>query len=195
MKSTDSISVTDASALTGKILVATPQMGDPRFKRAIIYICNHDEDGAMGIILNKTKNVPLSKMLSYIGIEGDVKVADTAVLSGGPVDTNRGFVFHSPDFKNDINSVKLTDTLVMTSTKDILAALVGEDAPDKAVLAIGYSGWSDGQLESELQQNAWLVVDGDEALIFDTDMEDKWARALAMIGITPQMLSHIGGSA
>lgn len=194
MKSTDSIAVTDASALTGKILVATPQMGDPRFKRAVIYICNHDKGGAMGIVLNKTKNMPLSKMLNHIGIEGDVKVADTVVLSGGPVDTNRGFVFHSPDFKNDINSIKLSDTLVMTSTKDILAALVGEDAPDKAVLAIGYSGWSDGQLESELQQNAWLVVDGDEALIFDTDMESKWTRALAMIGVTPQMLSH-GGSA
>jgi len=99
------------------------------------------------------------------------------VLSGGPVDTNRGFVLHSPDFQNDKNSLKLTESLMMTSTKDVLEALV------------------EGQLESELQNNAWLVVDGDEALIFDTDMGGKWTKALAKIGVTPEMLSATGGSA
>lgn len=194
MNTQNPITIADGSGLAGKFLIATPQMGDPRFARAVVYLCNHDEDGAMGIIINKTKHLPLSQMLGHIGIEGDVRVADTAVLSGGPVDTNRGFVLHSPDFSNLGNSLHLSDTLVMTSSKDVLESLVADNAPSKAVLAVGYSGWSDGQLASELQANAWLVVDGDEALIFDTDMESKWSRALSSAGISPNKLST-GGSA
>jgi len=195
MSASDPIIINDGSKLSGKFLVATPQMLDPRFARAVIYVCNHDKDGAMGLVINKTKDMPLSKMLNHIGIDGQVKVADSPVLSGGPVDTNRGFVLHSPDFKNLNNSLKLSDTLMMTSTKDVLESLVADHAPDKAVLAVGYAGWSDGQLERELQNNAWLVVDGDEALIFDTDMDGKWTKALSKIGVTPEMLSATGGSA
>lgn len=195
MSNNDPIIINDGGQLSGKFLVATPQMQDPRFARAVIYICNHDKDGAMGLVINKTRDMPLSKMLDHIGIEGDVKVADCPVLSGGPVDTNRGFVLHSPDFQNDKNSLKLSDTLMMTSTKDVLESLVADHAPNKAVLAVGYAGWSDGQLERELQNNAWLVVEGDEALIFDTDMDSKWKKALAKIGVTPEMLSATGGSA
>ncbi len=195
MSENEPIIINDGGALQGKFLVATPQMGDPRFARAVIYICNHDKEGAMGLIINKTNNMPLSKVLGHIGITGEVKVADNPVLSGGPVDTNRGFVLHSPDFFNMENSLKLSETLMLSATKDVLASLVAEHAPSKAVLAIGYSGWSNGQLESELQANAWLVVDGDEALIFDTDMDSKWRRALAKIGVTPEMLSAQGGSA
>jgi len=195
MSNSEPIKINDGGHLGGKFLVATPQMQDPRFARAVIYVCNHDKDGAMGLVINKTKDMPLSKMLGHIGIEGEVKVADSPVLSGGPVDTNRGFVLHSPDFQNDKNSLKLTESLMMTSTKDVLEALVADHAPNKAVLAVGYAGWSEGQLESELQNNAWLVVDGDEALIFDTDMGGKWTKALAKIGVTPEMLSATGGSA
>ena len=195
MSDTDPIIINDGGQLSGKFLVATPQMQDPRFARAVIYICNHDKDGAMGLVINKTKDLPLSKMLGHIGIKGKVQVADSPVLSGGPVDTNRGFVLHSPDFKNINNSLKLSDTLMMTSTKDVLESLVADHAPNKAILAVGYAGWSDGQLESELQNNAWLVVDGDEALIFDTDFDSKWTKALAKIGVTPEMLSMTGGSA
>lgn len=195
MNALDPIVINDGGKLSGKFLIATPQMLDPRFARAVIYICNHDKDGAMGLVINKTKNMPLSKMLNHIGIEGDVKVADNPVLSGGPVDTNRGFVLHSPDFINLNNSLKLSETLMMTSTKDVLESLVADHAPDKAVLAVGYAGWSEGQLERELQNNAWLVVDADDALIFDTDMDSKWKKALSKIGVTPEMLSATGGSA
>lgn len=195
MENNAPIVINDGGHLGGKFLVATPQMQDPRFARAVIYVCNHDKDGAMGLVVNKTKDMPLSKMLGHIGIKGEVKVADSPVLSGGPVDTNRGFVLHSPDFQNDKNSLKLSDSLMMTSTKDVLESLVADNAPDKAVLAVGYAGWSKGQLETELQNNAWLVVDGDEALIFDTDMNGKWTKALAKIGVTPDMLSATGGSA
>ena len=195
MNSNDDIVINDGGQLSGKFLVATPQMQDPRFARAVIYICNHDKSGAMGLVINKTKDMPLSQMLGHIGITGDVKVADSPVLSGGPVDTNRGFVLHSPDFKNVKNSMQLSDTLMMTSTKDVLESLVADHAPDRAVLAVGYAGWSDGQLEDELQNNCWLVVDSDEALIFDTDFDGKWTKALATIGVTPDMLSATGGSA
>ena len=186
--------------LTGRLLIATPDMGDPRFRSAVIYICSHDRSGAMGIIINKQMvkgggALSLSDMLNNIGIEGDVKVADTPVLEGGPVDIDRGFVLHSADYFKIDSSLKLSDTLSLTSTKDVLEVLVKNEAPEKAMLAVGYSGWGAGQIERELQDNAWIVADADEALIFDTDLNSKWNKALASLGIKPEMLSSTGGSA
>jgi len=182
--------------LTGRLLIATPEMGDPRFSNAVIYICSHDESGTMGIMINKGREGRmLSDMLENIGIEGDVRVADAPVLLGGPVDIDRGFVLHSADYFKTETSLKLSDTLHLTSTKDILEALVNDEAPEKAMLAVGYSGWGAGQIEKELQENAWIVADGDEALIFDTNLDDKWTKALASLGIRPEMLSGSGGSA
>jgi len=186
--------------LTGRLLIATPDMGDPRFRSAVIYICSHDRSGTMGIMLNKQMvkaggALQLSDMLQNIGIEGDVKVADTPVLEGGPVDIDRGFVLHSADYFKTNSSLKLSDTLSLTSTKDILEALVKNEAPSKAMLAVGYSGWGAGQIERELQDNAWIVADTDEAIIFDTDLDGKWVKALASLGIKPEMLSRTGGSA
>lgn len=184
------------ASLTGKFLIALPGMGDPRFKQAVIYVCSHDREGAMGLIINKTKGLlNLSDLLAQSGIEGDVAIADTPVLSGGPVDIDRGFVLHSPDYCSDETSIKLSETLMLTATKDVLEALVSENAPEKAVLAIGYSGWGEGQIEQELMQNAWITVDAVEDLIFDSDMDTKWQRAIAELGITPEMLAHTGGSA
>ncbi len=186
--------------LTGRLLIATPDMGDKRFRDAVIYVCSHDQSGAMGIIINKQMikgggALSLSDMLYNIGIEGDVKVADTPVLEGGPVDIDRGFVLHSADYFKQDTSLKLSDTLSLTSTKDILEALVKEEAPEKAMLAVGYSGWGAGQVEREIQDNAWIVADADEAIIFDTDLDSKWVKALAGLGIRPEMLSRSGGSA
>ncbi|MGB0907940.1 MAG: YqgE/AlgH family protein [Maricaulaceae bacterium] len=194
----DKIDISDqALNLAGKFLIATPNMQDPRFHRAVIYMCNHTSEGAMGLIINQTKSdIWLSEMLGTIGIDGAIQVADSPVLTGGPVDIDRGFILHSPDFISPENSNILSKSLTLTSTKDVLTALVSEtDAPEKAVLMVGYSGWSGGQLERELQQNAWLVVDGDEAMIFDSEIDTKWARALAIIGVTPAMLSTLGGTA
>ena len=186
--------------LTGRLLIATPDMGDPRFHSAVIYICSHDSSGAMGIIINKQMvkeggALSLSDMLENIGIKGEVRVADTPVLEGGPVDIDRGFVLHSADYFKTETSLKLSNTLSLTSTKDILEALVKDEAPEKAMLAVGYSGWGAGQVEREVQDNAWIVVDADEAIIFDTDLDGKWSKALASLGIRPEMLSHKGGSA
>ncbi len=190
--------MTDTSlfSLKGKLLIATPAMRDPRFAGAVIYICTHDEGHAMGIMINKQKgDLRISDMLDNIGIEGDVTIADTSVLDGGPVDIDRGFVLHSPDFHIEQSTAKLSDTLMLTATKDILESFVSQDAPDRAVLAIGYSGWSSGQIENEIKDNVWLICDADDALIFDQDMDNKWGKALAKLGIAPHYLSGQSGSA
>ncbi len=180
----------------GKILLATPNMGDPRFARAVIYLCEHNENGAMGIIINKSKDgLHISDLLGRIGIEGTVRVADRPVLSGGPVDIDRGFVLHSEDYFKDNSSLKLSETLTLTSTKDILEALVTDKAPQRAMLAIGYAGWDGGQLEKEIAQNAWLVTSADETLIFGEDLNGKWSQALLAMGIDPAALASSGGRA
>lgn len=185
----------DTFSLKGKILIATPDMRDPRFVKSVIYICAHDTDHAMGLIINKAKGtLVVSDLLEQIGIDGDVRVADTPVLAGGPVDIDRGFVLHSPDYLST-SSLCLTATLRLTATKDILESFVSDNAPSRAMLAVGYAGWGGGQIERELQDNAWIVTEGTEALIFDTDMESKWTKALAQLGVTPEILSGSGGRA
>ena len=180
----------------GKLLLATPDMSDPRFARAVIYLCGHDENGAMGLIINKPKdNLHISDLLGRVGIEGDVRVADCPVLSGGPVDMDRGFVLHSEDYYKKNSSLIISDTLSLTSTKDILEALVTDKAPQRAMLAVGYAGWDGGQLEAELAQNAWLVGQADDALVFDDDLDGKWNKALSAMGIDPSVLAASGGRA
>ncbi|WP_416876777.1 YqgE/AlgH family protein [Litorimonas sp.] len=182
--------------MSGRFLLATPAMGDPRFKNTLIYVCSHDAHGAMGIIVNKSKGgLLISDLLEQIGVEGDVRVADTPVLNGGPVDIDRGFVLHSSDYHKDETSLKLSDTLTLTSTKDVLEALVSDEAPEKAMLAIGYCGWGEGQLESEIMQNGWLVVDADETMIFGEDLDTKRKKAFDALGVSPETLSFLGGTA
>lgn len=180
----------------GRLLLATPDMGDPRFRFAVIYVVSHDRSGAMGIIINKGKSgLLISDLLDQIGIDGIVRVADTPVLNGGPVDIDRGFVLHSADYFKPETSLKISETLSLTSTKDVLEALVSDSAPERAMLAVGYAGWGAGQLEAEIMDNAWLVTYADEDLIFSIDLDGKWATALGEMGIDPSALSHSGGTA
>ena len=177
-------------------LIATPDMADPRFSFAVIYIASHDESGAMGIIVNKKQpGLQISELLDQIGISGDVKVADAAVLNGGPVDIDRGFVLHSSDYFKPDSSLKCSDTLSLTSTKDVLESLVSKNHPKSALLAIGYAGWSPGQLEDEIADNFWLVSEADDELLFSPDLAGKWAAALHDMGIDPSSLSQSGGRA
>lgn len=186
----------DITNLTGKYLCALPGMGDHRFDKSVIYICSHTPDGTMGLVVNKQKSdIIIADLLDDIGIEGSSRMADHPVLHGGPVDIDRGFVLHTADYYNDGTSLRISETLALTSTRDALEALTSADGPDLAVLAVGYSGWSGGQLEREIAQNAWMVIDGKESLIFENGLDDKWAKVLAFIGVTPDMLSHFGGSA
>lgn len=186
----------EPQSFRNSLLIATPDMGDPRFHFAVIYVVSHDTSGAMGIIVNKGKaDLQISDLLDQIGISGDVRVADTSVLDGGPVDIDRGFVLHSSDYFRPETSLKCSDTLSLTSTKDVLESLVSDDHPKNALLAIGYAGWSPGQLEAEIADNFWLVSDADDALVFSQDLTGKWAAALADMGIDPSSLSQSGGRA
>ena len=180
----------------GQYLIATPAMGDPRFTNTVIYLCGHDASGAMGIVVNRSKmDLSMSDLLEHVGVDGEVRVADTAVLDGGPVDIDRGFVLHSPDWFREDQTLKVSDAVGLTTTKDVLESLVTERAPERAVLAVGYAGWGPGQLESEIADNAWLLCGGDEGLVFGEDLGGKWAEALGRIGVSPEQLSAFGGIA
>jgi putative transcriptional regulator len=180
----------------GQYLIATPAMGDPRFSQTVIFLCAHDAGGAMGLVINRPKaNLVISDLLDHVGVDGPVRVADTAVLEGGPVEVDRGFVLHSADgFLND-SSLKVSEHLGLSTTKDALEALVSDSPPDRAMLAIGYAGWAAGQLDSEIADNCWLIAGGDDALVFDENMGAKWTQALARIGVNPAQLSALGGTA
>jgi len=184
------------ASLKNSFLLATPAMRDPRFRFAVIYMISHDRSGAMGIIVNKEKpGLLISDLLEQVGISGQVQIADTPVLNGGPVDIDRGFVLHSSDYFKPESSLIISDTLSLTSTKDVLESLVSKDHPKNAMLAVGYAGWGPGQLEKEIAENSWLVTDADENLVFSKDLDGKWASVLAEMGIDPSCLSQKGGRA
>jgi len=184
------------ASLRNSFLLATPAMRDSRFRFAVIFMVSHDRSGAMGIIVNKGKpGLFISDLLEQVGITGDVQIADTPVLNGGPVDIDRGFVLHSSDYFKPESSLIISDTLSLTSTKDVLESLVSKDHPKHAMLAVGYAGWGPGQLEKEIAENSWLVTEADESLVFSNDLDGKWASVLAEMGIDPSCLSQSGGKA
>jgi len=187
----------DPEFLTGRLLIAMPGIGDPRFERAVVFLCAHDAEHAIGLALNRpVGGLTLEGLFEKIGLEPPIRrVADEPVLVGGPVERERGFVLHTDDYLLDGVSLPVKSGLALTTTRDVLQALSGEDAPRRAILALGYAGWGAGQLEREVRENVWLVCDPDEALIFDDDFDGKWARALEKIGITPAMLSGEAGRA
>lgn len=186
----------DETSLGGKLLIATPAIGDPRFDRSVILICDHSPDGAMGIIINKPADgLLLPELFEQLEVEGSHPAPDRAVLSGGPVDKERGYVLHTRDYANDAATLPVTDRIGLTATKDVLEAMASASPPQRSLLALGYSGWGAGQLDDELIANAWLVCEMDEQLVFDTDDADKWPRALELLGISPQHLSALSGHA
>jgi putative transcriptional regulator len=191
------------SYLDGQLLIAMPVMGDPRFERSVIYMCAHSADGAMGIMVNRPAGSidfpDLLVQLNIINRDDQIKLPDTAesmkVMRGGPVDTGRGFVLHSSDFFLANATLPIDDTICLTATVDILKAIAKGNGPKHAILALGYAGWGPGQLETEIQGNGWLHCDADPDLIFGTDVDEKYSRALAKIGIDLGMLSNEAGHA
>ena len=182
--------------LSGKLLIATPAIGDPRFDRSVILLCDHSAEHAMGIILNKpVKGLRLPALLEQLGIENAGEARDQIVLEGGPVDRDRGFVLHSGDFDSDGATLDIGEGVRMTATKDVLVAMASREPPRQAVMALGYAGWGAGQLESELAENAWLVADADESMIYGDEVDGKWEAALQRIGVTPEHLSSSPGHA
>ncbi|MDP3738541.1 MAG: YqgE/AlgH family protein [Hyphomonadaceae bacterium] len=183
-------------SLAGKLLIAAPAIEDPRFSRAVILVCTHNEDHAMGIVLNKvTEGVNLPELLDQLGVDGDDAPEDAHILVGGPVGRDRGFVLHSEDYDSDGATLTICDGVCLTATRDILHAMTSETPPERYVLALGYSGWGAGQLEEELADNVWLVGVPDPALVYDPSLDTKWSRALARIGVSPDKLQVSGGRA
>lgn len=181
--------------LTGKLLAAMPAMGDPRFHRSVIFMCAHDDMGAMGIVINnEMTNVPLSLLLSQLSMPVADDFNDFPVLQGGPVDTARGLLLHTSDVLKT-ESIRIDTDFAVTGTVEALREIVDGVGPDKKLFALGYAGWGAGQLEAEIAGNAWLVVDSDPDLVFRTPANDKWTAALKKLGVDPAFLSGDAGRA
>ena len=181
--------------LTGQLLVAMPQMRDPRFMRSVIYMCAHSVDGAMGLVVNKlVDNVSFPDLLEQLNIQTGPVEDDIFVHFGGPVETGRGFVLHSSDYVQDATLV-IDEDVGLTATVDILKSIAEGGGPDRSLLALGYAGWGAGQLDEEIQANGWLTVAPDVPLVFDSDLDGKWERAMDKIGVDFSKLSGDAGHA
>ncbi len=183
--------------LTGQILIASPQMTDPRFAHTIILICGHDQNGAMGLVLNRlVEELTLQDLLEQLDVSASKYISNTPIpiYFGGPIEMGRGFVLHSTDYLHEA-SVKISDSLALTSTIEVLSLISQGLGPEKRILALGYAGWSTGQLEAEIQKNSWLQVEADLDLVFSPYLSDKWQNALAKIGVDPSLLSAQCGHA
>ena len=183
--------------LSGQMLIAMPGIGDPRFERALVLICAHDESHAMGLAVNHpVEGLTVPDLLERLDIESAIEVPQDLVLMGGPVERERGFVLHTDDYETADASLEVAPGVALTATRDVLTALTKpEIAPRRALMALGYAGWGAGQLEDEIRNNVWLTCEPDEDLIFSRDHETKWGRALAKLGIDPQFLSAQAGRA
>lgn len=183
------------SFLAGHLLVAMPQMNDPRFERAVIYVCAHNPEGAMGLVVNKLfEQLSFPDLLEQLNIATGPRLQQIRVHFGGPVESGRGFVLHSDDYVREGTMVVNTG-FALTATVDILKAIADGDGPHSSILALGYSGWGPGQLETEIAANGWLHVAADSDLVFGGDLERKWQKALSKIGISPTTLSTEAGHA
>ncbi len=181
--------------LTGQLLVAMPQMQDPRFMRTVIYMCAHTAEGAMGLVVNKlVDNVSFPDLLDQLNIQTGTVANEIFVHFGGPVETGRGFVLHSSDYVQDATLV-IDQNVALTATIDILKEIAEGSGPDHSLLALGYAGWGAGQLDEEIQANGWLSVMPDAEFVFDDDLDGKWERAMAKMGIDFSKLSGDSGHA
>ena len=179
--------------LSGKVLIAMPNMGDPRFEKSVIFMCTHDEDHAMGVIVNKPlDDVDLTELLKQLEIKAAPDASETPVFFGGPVQTERGVVLHTLDYEVE-TTITLGEDIGITATKDILADIGGanpeRNAPRRYILAIGHAGWSAGQLEQEIAMNAWAHCDPDEAILFDGAISPSWKLAMSKLGVNSAMFS------
>ncbi len=186
----------DDLQLTGKILIAMPGMGDPRFAHAVVLICAYSEDGAMGLIVNKSiEQMQLGALFDQLSIDAtDGNDADN-LFFGGPVETGRGFVLHTPDYRSDLSTLEIDAQFSMTATQDILEDIAVGEGPSASLVALGYSGWGPGQLENEIAENGWLIADASQTLVFHEEAANVWPEAMKSLGIDPLSLSSTAGHA
>lgn len=182
--------------LSGKLLIAMPGMGDPRFEKSVIFMCAHSDDGAMGLIVNHPAlELSFSDLLDQLDIPGGDSTLPTTIYIGGPVEHGRGFVLHTSDYEIEESTLTVDHRFGMTATLEILEDLAHDRGPKRALLALGYSGWGPGQLEGEIVRNGWLTCDSTMDIVFSEDNDRKWEMALATLGIDPLTLSASSGRA
>lgn len=183
------------TSLAGQILIAMPGLPDPEFAHSVVYLCAHSNEGAMGIIINRPLREPsFADLLGQLAVGPTPPARAIGLCKGGPVDNSRGFVLHTADWTGD-GSLRVDEKMALTASLDILKAIAAGGGPSQGMLALGYAGWGPGQLDAEIQQNAWLSAPADISLLFDDDHETKWRRALASLRIDPLLLSTAAGRA
>ncbi|RVJ58648.1 YqgE/AlgH family protein [Sinorhizobium medicae] len=194
-------SIRERGFLDGQFLIAMPGMFDANFARTVIFVCAHSEDGAMGFILNRPQRLTFPDVLLHLQLLDPDEVIrlpsitrEFQIQAGGPVETGRGFVLHSDDYLSD-SSIPVSDDICLTATLDIVRAISRGEGPVKATMLLGYAGWGPGQLEAEITQNGWLTCPAQEELIFSRNLDEKYDRALALMGVSPAMLSTDSGHA
>jgi putative transcriptional regulator len=186
---------TASGFLTGQLLIAMPALADPRFNQTVIYVCAHTSEGAMGLVMNRPLEQPsFDELLRQLDIAPVPPARRIRLLQGGPVENARGFVLHTTDWSGD-GSLRVDETLALTASLDILKAIATGGGPERGLLALGYAGWGPGQLDQEIQQNAWLSAPAPLDLLFDRDHDTKWRRALASLHVDPLLLSGAAGHA
>lgn len=185
--------------LADHFLIAMPSMLDPVFGGAVVYLCEHTADGALGVIINKATDMTMDTLLERIDLDLEISpnrltVANTPVMFGGPVQVERGFVLHSPHSAFS-SMMKVSDDIRLTTSKDVLEAVASGEGPSRLLVTLGCAGWSAGQLEEEIARNGWLTVRADPAIVFDLPAEERFAAAMNLLGIDPMMLSGEAGHA
>jgi putative transcriptional regulator len=187
--------MSEATPLTNQLLIAMPALRDPNFARGVAFLCQHGEDGAMGLMINRLSEYRLGDVLAQMNMQSEIpEVIDAPVLIGGPVQPERGFVLHSPggDWES---SFRISEQISVTTSRDILVAIANGNGPRHAVVALGYSGWSPGQLEQELCDNHWLTAPAAERVLFETPLEDRWEAAAGLVGVNLIQLASYAGHA
>ncbi|MBC7697543.1 MAG: YqgE/AlgH family protein [Bacteroidia bacterium] len=185
---------------TGHFLIAMPALTDPYFSKSVTFICTHNQDGAMGVVINRPTDITYDTLFEKINVElFNNMVAQHPVLRGGPVQPERGFVLHMPDGEWD-SSITIAETTALTTSKDILEAVAIGAGPEKMLLTLGYAGWTPGQLEQEVAQNSWLSVKAKDVeslhkILYDTHNDEKLNATMALLGVDPAMLSDVAGHA
>jgi putative transcriptional regulator len=181
--------------LTHQFLIAMPAMADPNFEGSVVYVCEHGEKGALGLVINRPTDLTLERLFDKIDLKLEIAPwRDTPVFYGGPVQTERGFVLHQPRGEYS-SSLQVSDEIALTTSKDVLEAVADGSGPERMLVTLGYAGWGKGQLESEIGNNAWLTVEANPAIIFDTEPEARFAAALKLLGIDPLHLTGQVGHA
>jgi putative transcriptional regulator len=203
-KPEEHLSFRERGCLDGHFLIAMPNMPDERFHRTVVFICAHSDDGAMGFIINRPQGMRFSELIGKLDLENSARISaagsasgepvEFPVLSGGPVDTGRGFVLHTDDYHSQ-STMPVSDELCLTATVDILRAINEGRGPERGIMLLGYAGWAPGQLEEEMAANSWLSCPASDEIVFDAFTDDKYERVLEMMGVKPAMLSMQAGHA